>query len=132
MLFHSQQHIRIAASKLLYKLIALADYYFYPWPFLSLTLVLLAPAPGFSCSKYFVYGVFSARLKLPPNYSGGVIPCMYLTSAGTSDFHTNHDEIDFEFLGNTSAQEITIHTNLISQGWNKLEQVSCWLKEGLS
>ena len=79
--------------------------------------------PGFSCNKRYVFGVFSVKMKLPANYSGGVIPCMYMTSPGTTDFRVKHDEIDFEFLGGTSPQNITIHTNLISDGWQKLEQV---------
>eukprot|EP00475_Leptophrys_vorax_P006932 TRINITY_DN1433_c0_g4_i2.p1 TRINITY_DN1433_c0_g4~~TRINITY_DN1433_c0_g4_i2.p1 ORF type:complete len:199 (+),score=26.77 TRINITY_DN1433_c0_g4_i2:116-712(+) len=61
-------------------------------------------------------------MKLPVGYSGGIIPCFYLISPGQQNYADIHDEIDFEFIGDTSPQKITIHTNLISGGQNKLEQ----------
>lgn len=78
---------------------------------------------GSFISKYtYKYGIFSLRMKLPSNYSGGIIPCFYLISPGPQNYHDIHDEIDFEFIGDVAPMKITIHTNLISGGQNYLEQ----------
>ncbi|KAG0595029.1 hypothetical protein M758_UG132600 [Ceratodon purpureus] len=60
----------------------------------------------------FLFGYFSMKMKLVPNESAGVISTFYLIS---SDFDTR-DEIDFEFLGNTTGNPITLQTNVYMDG----------------
>ena len=91
-------------------------------PFHVILFVYLA---ALESKKNYVYGTFSVRAKLPAGYTGGIISTFYLTSSPHCDYRAPHDEIDFEFLGNTTAQSMTIHTNLLSEGMSKLEQVSC-------
>ncbi|CAI5491614.1 unnamed protein product [Closterium sp. Naga37s-1] len=76
----------------------------------------------FYSKDYYKYGVYSLRMKLPSNYSGGIIPCFYLISPGPQGYTDIHDEIDFEFIGGENPMDITIHTNLITGGQVKLEQ----------
>lgn len=77
---------------------------------------------AFMSKSLYRYGIFSVQMKLPAGYSGGVIPCFYLISPGRELYHEVHDEIDMEFIGGLDPRNITIHTNLISGGQNKLEQ----------
>ncbi|CAA6667036.1 unnamed protein product [Spirodela intermedia] len=53
---------------------------------------------GFISSDLYDHGFFSAKIKLPSNYTAGVVVAFY-TSNGDI-FRRNHDELDFEFLGN--------------------------------
>ncbi|KAK4476486.1 hypothetical protein RD792_015640 [Penstemon davidsonii] len=44
------------------------------------------------------HGFFSAKIKLPSDYSAGIVVAFYTTNGDI--FRKSHDELDFEFLGN--------------------------------
>ncbi|KAL2932937.1 Xyloglucan endotransglucosylase/hydrolase protein 2 [Bienertia sinuspersici] len=67
---------------------------------------------GFESKQSYGSGFFTMRIKLPANDSGGVVIAYYLTSPGSSD----HDELDFEFLGNRAGKPYTVQTNVFANG----------------
>ncbi|KAF8365200.1 hypothetical protein HHK36_032792 [Tetracentron sinense] len=72
---------------------------------------------GFGSKLSYGSGFFHLRIKLPEKDSAGVITAFYLTS------HTNnHDELDFEFLGNKEGKPITLQTNVFANGQGNREQ----------
>ncbi|CAL9066496.1 unnamed protein product, partial [Musa banksii] len=71
---------------------------------------------GFISSDLYDHGFFSASIKLPSDYTAGVVVAFY-TSNG--DIHPwTHDELDFEFLGNVREKDWRIQTNVFGNGSN--------------
>ncbi|GLT24943.1 hypothetical protein SLA2020_001040 [Shorea laevis] len=72
---------------------------------------------GFGSKQSYGSGFFHMRIKLPDKDSAGVVTAYYLTSNGGE-----HDELDFEFLGNREGKPITLQTNVFVHGYGNREQ----------
>ncbi|KAM7276061.1 hypothetical protein ACFE04_017927 [Oxalis oulophora] len=69
---------------------------------------------GFISKESYLYAKFSAAIKLPPGYTAGVVPTFY--TSNNQVYPNNHDELDFEFLGNINATTWNVQTNIYGNG----------------
>ncbi|KAL3832823.1 hypothetical protein ACJIZ3_007559 [Penstemon smallii] len=69
---------------------------------------------GFRSKLMYVHGYFESSIRLPENYSAGVVVTFY--ACNNQKFPYVHDEIDFEFLGHIDGQEWLVQTNFYGNG----------------
>lgn len=69
---------------------------------------------GFVSQDLYLHGFFSASIKLPADYTAGVVVAFYMSNG--DKYEKNHDELDFEFLGNIRGKDWRIQTNVYGNG----------------
>ncbi|KAF2546984.1 hypothetical protein F2Q70_00022433 [Brassica cretica] len=69
---------------------------------------------GFISSNMYQHGFYSSMIKLPADYTAGVVVAFYTSNGDV--FQKTHDELDIEFLGNIKGKPWRFQTNLYGNG----------------
>ncbi|XP_075475305.1 putative xyloglucan endotransglucosylase/hydrolase protein 30 [Primulina tabacum] len=69
---------------------------------------------GFKSSDLYSHGFFRAKIKLPSDYTAGIVVAFYTTNGDL--FPKWHDELDFEFLGSARGKAWRFQTNMYGNG----------------
>lgn len=69
---------------------------------------------GFVSHDNYLYGFYSASIKLPADYTAGIVLAFY--ASNSDEFPKYHDELDFEFLGNVKGKPWRMQTNIYGNG----------------
>ncbi|GFZ20967.1 xyloglucan endotransglucosylase/hydrolase 5 [Actinidia rufa] len=72
---------------------------------------------GFQSKGSYLFGHFSMQIKMVPGDSAGTVTAFYLSSQ-----NSEHDEIDFEFLGNRTGQPYILQDKCVTGGKGDREQ----------
>ncbi|KAL8105787.1 putative xyloglucan endotransglucosylase/hydrolase protein 28 [Apium graveolens] len=82
---------------------------------------------GFVSQDVYLHGFFSASIKLPSDYTAGVVVAFYMSNGDI--YEKTHDEIDFEFLGNIRGKNWRVQTNVYGNGstnFGREERYDLW------
>ncbi|KAG6604837.1 Xyloglucan endotransglucosylase/hydrolase protein 9 [Cucurbita argyrosperma subsp. argyrosperma] len=97
------------------------DHFIYEGELLKLRLDNSSGA-GFSSKNKYMFGKVTIQMKLIEGDSAGTVTAFYMSSDGP-----NHNEFDFEFLGNTTGEPYSVQTNVYVNGvGNREQRLNLW------
>ncbi|XP_042486626.1 xyloglucan endotransglucosylase/hydrolase protein 9-like [Macadamia integrifolia] len=77
---------------------------------------------GFASKSKYMFGKTTIQIKLVEGDSAGTVTAFYMSSDGP-----NHNEFDFEFLGNTTGEPYLVQTNIYVNGvGNREQRLNLW------